>query len=113
MAIHGRRVAAVGAPPGDWPVHPVGSACAKQHLKSYPDTFRYTITNLFFVNRWAIATSAIYSLAAARPLLRNSIQKWEPPVEFSPCILTSRANRGGGAHGRPRAHAFLTREAMT
>ena len=48
MATHGRRVAAVGAPPGDWPVHPVGSACAKQHLKSYPDTFRDTVTNLFF-----------------------------------------------------------------
>ena len=48
MATHGRRVAAVGAPPGDWPVHPVGSACAKQHLKSYPDTFRDTFTNLFF-----------------------------------------------------------------
>ena len=41
MAIHGRRVAAVGAPP-------VGSACAKQHLKSYLDTFRDTFTNLFF-----------------------------------------------------------------
>jgi hypothetical protein len=41
MATHDRRVAAVGAPP-------VGSACAKQHLKSYLDTFRDTFTNLFF-----------------------------------------------------------------
>ena len=71
MATHGRRVAAVGAPPGDWPVHPVGSACAKQHLKSYPDTFSDTFTNLFFRERGAIATSAIYSLAAARPLLKE------------------------------------------